>query len=92
MYAVIKTGGKQYRVAADDILDIEKITGEAGSMVSFENVLLISGDGAPTVGEPMIDGASVTAEVLGQNARARSSSSRKNAVKITAVKMAIVRS
>ncbi len=66
MYAVIKTGGKQYRVVVDDILDIEKIAGEAGSMVSFENVLMISGEGAPTVGSPMIEGATVTAEVLGQ--------------------------
>ena len=66
MYAVIKTGGKQYKVAADDILDIEKISGEEGTKISFDQVLMIGGEGAPTVGSPMIEGASVSAEVVGQ--------------------------
>ena len=66
MYAVIKTGGKQYRVAADDILDIEKRTGEAGEKITFDNVMMIGGDGAPTIGSPAIEGATVTAEVVGQ--------------------------
>lgn len=66
MYAVIKTGGKQYRVVADDVLEIEKIAGEAGEMISFDEVLMIGGDGAPTVGTPMVDGASVSAEVVEQ--------------------------
>ena len=65
-YAVMKTGGKQYRVVADDILEIEKVAGEAGETVSFDDVLMIGGDGAPTVGSPMIDGASVSAEVIEQ--------------------------
>ena len=65
-YAVIKTGGKQYRVIADDILEIEKVTGDAGSTISFDEVLMIGGEGAPSVGSPMIDGASVSAEVIEQ--------------------------
>ena len=65
-YAVMKTGGKQYRVVTDDILEIEKVAGEAGETVSFGDVLMIGGDGAPTVGSPMIDGASVSAEVIEQ--------------------------
>ncbi len=66
MYAVIKTGGKQYKVAVDDVLDIEKLAGEAGEKMTFDNVMMIGGDGEPTVGAPTIDGASVTAEVVGQ--------------------------
>ncbi len=65
-YAVIKTGGKQYRVAADDVIDVEKIAGEAGELVSFAEVMMIGGDGAPTVGSPMIEGATVSAEVIDQ--------------------------
>ncbi len=65
-YAVIKTGGKQYRVAADDILEIEKVAGAAGEAVSFDKVMMIGGDGAPAIGSPLVDGASVTAEVIEQ--------------------------
>ena len=54
MFAVIKTGGKQYKVAADDVITIEKVAGEAGEAVTFDEVLLIGGEttvvGAPTVG------------------------------------------
>lgn len=66
MYAVIKTGGKQYRVAANDTLVIEKIAGEAGATVEFTEVLMVGGEGAPKVGKPMIAGAKVTAEVVEQ--------------------------
>ena len=69
MYAVIKTGGKQYRVAADDVLKIEKVDGEVGEVISFGDVLMIGGE-SPTVGTPVVDGASVAAEVLEQG-RAR---------------------
>lgn len=65
MFAVIKTGGKQYRVSAEDELKIEKLEAEAGEIVTFENVLMVGGD-APEIGTPMVDGASVAAEVLGQ--------------------------
>jgi large subunit ribosomal protein L21 len=65
MFAVIKTGGKQYRVAAGDTLEIEKIAGEPGEIVQFGEVLVLGGDN-PTVGAPTISGASVAAEVLKQ--------------------------
>ncbi|HEX5600708.1 MAG TPA: 50S ribosomal protein L21 [Hyphomicrobiaceae bacterium] len=66
MYAVIKTGGKQYRVAKDDVLVIEKIEGEAGSEVEFTEILMIGGNGAPKIGTPTVAGAKVTAELVEQ--------------------------
>lgn len=66
MYAVIKTGGKQYRVAKDDVLTIEKIEGEAGSEVAFTEVLMIGGNGTPKIGTPTVPGAKVTAELVEQ--------------------------
>jgi large subunit ribosomal protein L21 len=65
MFAVIKTGGKQYRVAADDVLQVEKIGGEPGQIVQFGEVLVVGGD-AVTLGTPTVSGASVAAEVLEQ--------------------------
>ena len=66
MYAVIKTGGKQYRVAADDILEVEKVAGDAGATVEFTEVLMVGGNGSTKIGAPMIAGAKVTAEVIEQ--------------------------
>jgi large subunit ribosomal protein L21 len=65
MFAVIKTGGKQYRVAADDLLQVEKIKGEPGEIVQFGEVLVVGGDTA-TLGTPTVAGASVAAEVVEQ--------------------------
>ncbi len=66
MYAVVKTGGKQYKVAKDDVILVEKLTAEAGQTVDLTDVLMI-GDGADTkLGSPLIDGAAVKAEVLKQ--------------------------
>jgi large subunit ribosomal protein L21 len=65
MFAVIKTGGKQYRVAEDQVLQVEKIEGEPGKIVQLGNVLMIGGD-QPQVGSPAIDGASVAVEVIEQ--------------------------
>ena len=67
MYAVIRTGGKQYRVAPDDVLDIEKIPGKAGDTVEFGEVLLVGGDGEPQLGVPLVAGASVAAELVEQH-------------------------
>jgi large subunit ribosomal protein L21 len=64
MYAVIKTGGKQYKVAEGDILKVEKLDAEAGDVVAFDQVLMLGGDGDAMVGSPTVDGASVTGEVL----------------------------
>lgn len=65
MFAVIKTGGKQYRVAEDQYLQIEKIPGEPGQIVQIGNVLMIGGE-TPQFGAPAIAGASVAAEVISQ--------------------------
>jgi large subunit ribosomal protein L21 len=65
MFAVIKTGGKQYRVAADVVLKIEKIEGEPGQIVQLGDVLVVGGDNV-TLGAPTVEGASVAAEVLEQ--------------------------
>ena len=62
MHAVIKTGGKQYRVAANDVLQVEKVAGDAGSKVEFTEVLMV-GD---KIGKPLVAGAKVTAEVVEQ--------------------------
>jgi large subunit ribosomal protein L21 len=64
MFAVIKTGGKQYKVAAGDTLVIEKLEGEAGSAVTFSEVLLVGGEAGTTIGAPRVVGASVNATLL----------------------------
>lgn len=66
MFAVIKTGGKQYRVAADDLLQVEKVSGEAGDTVTFGEVLMVGSDAGVEIGTPTVDGASVAAEVIEQ--------------------------
>src|ERR1700749_2445681 len=63
MFAVIKTGGRQYRVLPDDVLEIGKIAGEVGSIVQLGEVMVVGGD-TPTLGFPFVTGASVAAEVL----------------------------
>lgn len=66
MYAVVKTGGKQYRVAKNDVLTVEKLDGEAGAVVELEEVLAMNDGNGLTIGTPMIDGARVAATVLEQ--------------------------
>ncbi len=66
MFAVIKTGGKQYKVAKDDVIRVEKLPGEAGQVVEFAEVLMLGGEAGATVGSPLIDGAAVKATVLEQ--------------------------
>lgn len=66
MFAVVKTGGKQYRVAEGDVIKVEKLDGEAGKNVTLDEVLMIGDDKGVKVGEPLIKGANVTAEVLEQ--------------------------
>src|SRR5438128_12497493 len=65
MFAVIKTGGKQYRVAAEDVIKIDKVRGDPGEIIQFGEVLVVGGD-AVTLGAPTVSGASVAAEVLEQ--------------------------
>ena len=64
MYAVIKTGGKQYKVSKDDIISVEKLSEEAGKKIKLNEVLIISDKGKPVVGDPLIKGASVEAEIV----------------------------
>lgn len=65
MFAVVRTGGKQYKVAKDDVLAIEKVAGEVGAELKIGEVLLIGGETVKT-GAPLVEGASVTAEILRQ--------------------------
>jgi large subunit ribosomal protein L21 len=66
MFAVIKTGGKQYKVATDDVITIEKLAGEAGSNIVFDTVLMLVNEAGTQVGAPTIAGAVVTGEVVEQ--------------------------
>ena len=66
MYAVIETGGKQYRVQEGDKFRVERLEGEAGSEVVFDKVLMVGGDDGVRIGKPYVEGASVRAEVVDQ--------------------------
>ncbi len=88
MFAVIKTGGKQYRVAPDDVIEVERLAGESGNEITFTDVLAVGSDeGSLTLGKPLVDGASVRAELVDQTRgpkvivfkkRRRQNSRRKN--------------
>jgi len=71
MYAVIRTGGKQYRVAEGDVLRIEKLAGEVGAAVTFQDVLMVGGSEAPKVGRPIVTGAKVVGKILAQDKHRR---------------------
>lgn len=66
MFAVVKTGGKQYRVALDDVLEVEKLPGEAGASVELKEVLMVGDGTSVKVGAPFVAGVSVTAEIVEQ--------------------------
>ncbi|MGB4102019.1 MAG: 50S ribosomal protein L21 [Alphaproteobacteria bacterium] len=66
MFAVVKTGGKQYKVAQGDVIQVEKIEGAAGNKVQLAQVLLINDNGKAKVGAPFVTGAKVEAEIMGQ--------------------------
>jgi len=70
MFAVIKTGGKQYRVAADDVITVDKVKGEPGELVEFGEVLLLGGDNVQ-IGSPTVGGASVAGQVVDQGRGAK---------------------
>lgn len=71
MYAVIRTGGKQYRVAEGDVLRIERVVGDVGKDISFTEVLLLGGTEAPKVGRPVVSGAKVVGKILAQGKHRR---------------------
>jgi large subunit ribosomal protein L21 len=66
MFAVIRTGGKQYKVAPNDVIRVERLPGAAGDVVELGEVLMLGGDGAITVGAPLVSGACVGASVIAQ--------------------------
>ena len=66
MYAVIRTGGKQYRVAAGDSVEVEKLVDDVGSAITLNDVLLVANGDTVTVGTPNVEGATVTAKISGQ--------------------------
>jgi large subunit ribosomal protein L21 len=100
MFAVIRTGGKQYRVTPNTVLKVEKLEAEAGQTVTFSDVLAVGGeDGAATIGAPLVPGATVTATVIAQDRlekviifkkRRRQNSRRKNGhrQKVTVLRVA----
>jgi large subunit ribosomal protein L21 len=66
VYAVVKTGGKQYRVQVGETVDVELLPAEPGQSIDLEQVLMVSDDGAVKVGQPLVDGARVRATVVGE--------------------------
>lgn len=67
MYAIVKTGGKQYKVQKDDLLRVEKLDGKAGDKVTFDTVLFVGDDKKQTIGEPTVAGASVSGQIVEQD-------------------------
>jgi large subunit ribosomal protein L21 len=67
MYAVIRTGGKQYRVAEGDVFRIEKVAGDVGANVTFDDILLLGGSESPKIGKPTVAGAKVVGQILRQD-------------------------
>lgn len=66
MYAVIKTGGKQYKITEGESFKVEKLAGDAGAAIILDQVLFIGGNGQPKIGKPTLDGATVEAKVVRQ--------------------------
>ncbi len=66
MYAVIATGGKQYKVSEGDIVRVEKLDGDVGTKVEIQDVLMVGGGDAPTIGAPILEKATVTGEIVEQ--------------------------
>jgi large subunit ribosomal protein L21 len=71
MFAVVKTGGKQYKVAQGDVIQVEKLPGEANAKVELAEVLMLYSDGKTTVGAPLVKGATVSAEIVEQKRSAK---------------------
>lgn len=71
MYAIIETGGKQYRVKPGDVVRVERLRGEVGSSVTLGEVLLVAGEGEPRVGNPHLSGVSVVGTVVAQDRDAK---------------------
>ena len=83
-YAVIRTGGKQYRVSEGQLVKIEKLAGEVGDKVTLGDVLFIGGNGEVKIGAPLVADAKVTGEIVGQGKAKKVRYSRRNGVKAIA--------
>jgi large subunit ribosomal protein L21 len=66
MYAIIETGGKQYRVEAGSTIQVERLPGDVGALVDLDQVRLVHGDAGLVIGQPLVQGAKVTAEIVRQ--------------------------
>jgi len=64
MYAIVETGGKQYRVAPGDVVEVERLDGDVGATLTLDKVLLVSGETETTIGNPMVANATVTGQVM----------------------------
>eukprot|EP00657_Telonema_sp_P-1_P000924 TRINITY_DN118_c0_g1_i5.p2 TRINITY_DN118_c0_g1~~TRINITY_DN118_c0_g1_i5.p2 ORF type:complete len:113 (+),score=53.81 TRINITY_DN118_c0_g1_i5:93-431(+) len=82
MFAVVKTGGKQYRVAEGDVIKVEKLDGEVGKNVVLDEVLMVGDDKGVKVGEPLVKGAKVTFEVLEQKKKKKKKKKKKQKVEL----------
>ena len=71
MYAIVETGGKQYRAEQGDVLEVEKLEGAVGATITLDKVLLISGEAGTKIGTPTISKAKVTGEVIAQDRHAK---------------------
>jgi len=71
MYAIVETGGKQYRAEQGDILEVEKLDGAVGATITLDKILLISGEAGTTIGTPTVVKAKVTGEILAQDRHAK---------------------
>lgn len=71
MYAVIKTGGKQHKVSAGDVIAIEKVAGEKGDTVVFDQILMVENEGDIRIGRPVVEGAKVVGEIVSQTKAAK---------------------
>jgi large subunit ribosomal protein L21 len=102
MFAIIRTGGKQYRVIPNQVLKVEKLAGEPGSTVTFTEILAVGSEAGTTLGAPLVAGAEVTATVIAQDRldkviifkkRRRQNSRRKNGHRqhVTVLRVADIR-
>ena len=91
MYALVKTGGKQYRVAKDDTILVERIAAEEGAEVILNDIIMLADGDKVTIGTPKVDGAAVSATVMRRHVAQKSSFSAASAGKIIAARKAIGR-
>lgn len=91
MFAVIRTGGKQYKVANGDVIKVEKLAGEAGASINFDEVLMVSDEGSTTVSTPLVAGLRLPPKSSPRIVGRRSSSSRRSVARTTGVRTGTVR-